>query len=412
MQRIAIVDPTESTRESLRTLLLGVDFVWLEAECARYEYFYDVINQSMPDLAIVALDADKNRALQMIGQLAVDYPRLPILTISHDHQALLQSLQKGAKYFLTHPVGLEDMLSALRRALGDASHSDGSSSGSSSGQLGVAPRQSGAAIMVAVLGSRGGVGTTTLAVNLAATLACEPGNGVALVDLDLALGDADIALEVNGIENISIADLARNIERLDMNFLRRALVKHEATGLAILRHPLEIMEMGVIHEGHVERILNLLKISYSHLVLDLSKSLLPTDLMAMRMSDVILLTAQLELSSLRNVVRLIHCMGSEEGLAEKVRVVVNRVGAESIEEGISLKKAEEVIGKPIFWQIPNDTKPLIAARVAGAPLIKHSPKCRAQLAIAGLAHALSGKAGTGSSAELKTKRGFGLFGRR
>ena len=54
MQRIAIVDPTESSRESLRALLLGVDFVWLEAECARYEYFFDVIQQSMPDLAVVA----------------------------------------------------------------------------------------------------------------------------------------------------------------------------------------------------------------------------------------------------------------------------------------------------------------------------------------------------------------------
>ncbi|HVK18417.1 MAG TPA: pilus assembly protein CpaE, partial [Fimbriiglobus sp.] len=117
MQRVAIVDPTESTRESLRALLLGVDFVWLEAECARYEYFFDVIQQSMPDLAIVALDADKPKALSMIGQLSVEHPRLPILTISHDHQALLQSLQRGAKYFLTHPVGLQDMLAALRRAL-------------------------------------------------------------------------------------------------------------------------------------------------------------------------------------------------------------------------------------------------------------------------------------------------------
>ena len=50
MQRVAIVDPTESTRESLRTILLGVDFVWLEAECARYEYFFDVIHGSLPDL--------------------------------------------------------------------------------------------------------------------------------------------------------------------------------------------------------------------------------------------------------------------------------------------------------------------------------------------------------------------------
>src|SRR5437016_13786 len=155
MQRVAIVDPTESTRESLRTLLLGVDFVWLEAECARYEYFFDVIHTSPPDLAIVALDADKNKALGMIGQLSVEHPKLPILTISHDHQALLQSLQCGAKYFLTHPVGLEDMLAALGRI----------ESGNPEAPTGSSARHAGSSSMIAVLGSRGGVGTTTLAVN-------------------------------------------------------------------------------------------------------------------------------------------------------------------------------------------------------------------------------------------------------
>jgi pilus assembly protein CpaE len=403
MQRIAIVDPIESTRESLRTLLLGVDFVWLEAECARYEYFFDVISTSMPDLAIVALDGDKTRALNMIGQLSVEHPKLPILTISHDHQALLQSLQRGAKYFLTHPVGLEDMLAALRRALGEHGGPDV--------MQGSMSRQAGASSVIAVLGSRGGVGTTTLAVNLAATLAADPTNAVALVDLDLALGDADIALEVNGVENISIADLARNIERLDMNFLRRALAKHDGTGLSILRHPLEIAEGGLVHEVHVERILNLLKISYTHLILDLSKSLLPTDLTALRMADMILLAAQLELSSLRNVVRLVHGLTGEEGLAEKVRVVINRQGAETVEEGISLKKAEEVIGKPIFWQVPNDPKAVIAARVAGQPLVKHAPKSRAQQSIQGLAQALYGKPATGSG--VKGSKGWGsFFGKR
>lgn len=399
MQRIAIVDPTESTRESLRTLLLGVDFVWLEAECARYEYFFDVIQTSLPDLAIVALDADKQRALTMISQLAMEHPKLPILTISHDHQALLMSLQKGAKYFLTHPVSLEDLLSALRRALGESSIPDVTQSGHTA-------RHSGASSMIAVLGSRGGVGTTTLAVNLAATLASDPNNAVALIDLDLALGDADIALEVTGVENISIADLARNIERLDMNFLRRAMAKHEPSNLSILRHPLEISEVGAIHEGHVERILNLLKISYTHLVLDLSKSLLPTDLMAMRMSDVILLTAQLELSSLRNVVRLVHTLSLEESLADKVRVVVNRQGAESAEEGISPKKAEEVIGKPIFWQVPNDPKAVVAARVAGQPLVRYAGKSKVQQSISGLAQTLYGKPVSPNDARGGSKWGF------
>jgi pilus assembly protein CpaE len=403
MQRVAIVDPTESTRESLRTLLLGVDFVWLEAECARYEYFFDVIATSPPDLAIVALDADKAKALQMIGQLSVEHPKLPILTISHDHQALLQSLQRGAKYFLTHPVGLEDMLAALRRALGEH--------GTVEPTTGVtATRPTGASSIVAVLGSRGGVGTTTLAVNLAATLAADPGNAAALLDLDLTLGDADIALEVSGYDNISIADLAQNIERLDMNFLRRALAKHEPSGLSILRHPLEIAQVGVIHEQHVERILNLLKLSYSHLVLDLSKCLLPTDLMALRMADTILLVAQLELASLRNVVRLVHCLGGEENLADKVRVVINRQGAETVEEGIGLKKAEEVIGKPIFWQVPNEPKAVIGARVAGDPLIRHAPKSRIQQSIQGLAQALYGKAGGKPGPDRGSKGWFG--GRR
>ena len=411
MQRIAIVDPTESTRESLRTLLLGVDFVWLEAECARYEYFFDVIGGSMPDLAIVALDADKNRALQMIGQLSVEHPRLPILTISQDHQALLSSLQRGAKYFLTHPIGLEDLLAALRRALGESGMQD-SAQNLGSSNSGMHARSSVPSQMIAVLGSRGGCGTTTLAVNLAATLAAEPGNNVALIDLDMALGDADLSLETSGDPVISIADLARTIDRLDMNILKRALVKNDATGLAaLLRHPMEIADVGLIHEDHVSRILNLLKVSYSHLVVDLSKCLQAIDIQALRMADMVLLTAQLELASLRNVVRVVHYLSGEEGLADKVRVVINRVGAETIEEGISIKQAEESIGKPIFWQVPNDPKTIIAARVAGQPLVRHSPKSRAQMAIAGLAQAVSGRAGSGSSAELKTKGGW-LFGRR
>lgn len=389
MHRIAIVDPNEASRESLRTMLLGVDFVWLEAECARYEYFFDVIQNSTPDLVIVSLDGDKAKALEMVGQLGAVYPRIPILTVSSDSQALLQSLQRGARHFLTHPVTLEDLVSALRRSLNDIPASD---------ERPGAPAQPGhqgqkqAAQIISVLGSRGGVGCTSLAVNLAATLAADPHHTVALIDLDLAMGDADIALELPGNDNISMGDLARNIERLDMNYLKRALVKHPETGLSVLRHPLEIHEISGIHEGHVERILNLLKISYSHLVLDLSKSLLPTDLMALRMSSLVLLVAQLELSSLRNVVRLIHSLSLEGDLADRLRVVVNRAGSDHLEDGITVKKAEEVIGKPIFWQVPNDAKPMIGSRIQGQPLIKFAPKSKVQMSIQGLTQAITGRA--------------------
>ncbi len=398
MQRIAIVDPNEASRESLRTLLLGVDFVWLEAECARYDYFFDVVQQATPDLVIVALDADRPKALGMIQLLSAQYPKLPIITISADSQTLLQSLQKGARHFLSPPIGLEDLVSTLRKVLAESGHQE---------QAGIGQTTGGKAngMVISVIGSRGGVGCTSLAVNIGATLAADPANAVALLDLDLALGDADIAIDLPGSENISLADLARNIERLDMNYLKRALVKHPDTGLSVLRHPVELSEVGSIHEGHVERILNLLKISYTHLILDLSKALLPTDIMSLRMSDAILLVTQLELSSLRNVVRLVHTLSIEGDLGDKIRVIVNRSGSEHMEEGITVKKAEEVIGKPIFWQVPNDAKPMITSRVAGMPLVKHAPKCRAQQSILGLVQAITGK-----TAALEPGKKRGWFG--
>jgi pilus assembly protein CpaE len=128
--------------------------------------------------------------------------------------------------------------------------------------------------------------------------------------------------------------------------------------------------------------------------------------MAMRMSDVILLVAQLELTSLRNVVRMLHTLGQEENTAEKVRVVINRVGSEDGE--ITLKKAEETIGKPIFWQVPNDYKPMLGARNAGVPLIKHAAKCKAQLSLMQLAATLCGKEPLAEQPK-KEKRGFFSF---
>src|SRR5260370_21694286 len=117
VQRVAIVDPSDSTREPLRNLLLGVESVWLEAECARYEFFIDVARQSNPDLVVVALDADHGKALQLIQQLGTQCPALPILAVSGrgDGQSILQALRAGAKEFLTQPAVLEELLRGLRR---------------------------------------------------------------------------------------------------------------------------------------------------------------------------------------------------------------------------------------------------------------------------------------------------------
>src|SRR5262249_6171148 len=163
--------------------------------------------------------------------------------------------------------------------------------------------------------------------------------------------------------------VALNIDRLDMTFLRRSLSKH-ATGLSLLPHPAQIEDAGLIREEHLQRVIGLLRASYSHLVLDLSKGFTPTDVTSLRMADAILLVAQLELSSLRNVVRMLLTIGADDGLNNKIRIILNRVGQDT---DISLKKAEETIGRPIFWQVPNDTRTMIESRNSGVPVLQQAP---------------------------------------
>src|SRR5262249_5740365 len=160
-----------------------------------------------------------------------------------DGQSILQALRSGAKEFLTQPVVLEELLTALSRLR----HNRGSSHGSSSG--GVVRNDS---QVIAVAGSRGGVGCTSIAVNLGCTLAQEKQNSVALIDLDLALGDADVALDL--MPDYTLAEVAMNVDRLDMTFLRRSLSKH-ATGLSLLPHPVQMEDIAMIHEDHLQRLI-------------------------------------------------------------------------------------------------------------------------------------------------------------
>ena len=64
-------------------------------------------------------------------------------------------------------------------------------------------------------------------------------------------------------------------------------------------------------------------------------------------------------------------LGADESLASKIKIILNRVGADG---DISLKKAEETIGKPVYWQIPNDTRALTESRNSGVPLLQHAPQ--------------------------------------
>ena len=395
--RIATVDPNEDSRNVLKTLLLGIDTVWLEAECSRYEFFMDVIRQTQPDIALLSVDADPNAAVKLIADVTAETPQCAVLVVSSSTEGslILQVMRSGAREFLNQPLKLDDFIAALDRirATRGAAGGDG---GTEAGKI------------ITVAGVGGGVGSTAIAVNAAAALAQTPTNSPVVIDLDLTLGDVDVWLDI--IPGYTLRDVSENIGRLDYGLLKRSLTRHDC-GVFLLPRPVELEGQDLIRTDDLRRILALLKATFSHLIIDASKLYGPLDLSAMEVSDEILLVTQLDLSCLRNVVRIIQHLSQQNGLDNKVKIVVNRMGLE--DSDISINKALETIGREVFCQLPNDYATMIAARNNGKPLCQHSPKARLTRNIRDLVTRLSSDEET--QLEEKTpekKKGlFGLFSR-
>jgi pilus assembly protein CpaE len=364
--RVVICDPRDSSRDVLRKYLLGVGDVWLEADCSRYDSFQDVVEQTSPDVAIIDLDANVEKAISLVQAVKNAQPGCGIIVISGntDGQIILRVIRAGAREFLAGPVKVEELVGALERV----SSADGSSRKSKSG------------VIIAVAGASGGVGTTSFAVNLAVALASQPSASVALVDLDLSLGDADVLMDT--IPEYTLLDVAHNVSRLDLTLLRKSLTKHES-GVYLLPRPVQLQDIETITASDFARVLSLMKASFSHIVIDLSKSYNALDLQAIRLADQVLLVTLLDLPCLRNVVRLLMSIDSLDGVSEKVKIIVNRAGLDKNQ--ISIKKAEETVGRNVFWQIPNNFGVVSECRNNGIPFVQSDPKSNIADSINGLA---------------------------
>jgi pilus assembly protein CpaE len=375
--RLAIVDPSDASRNSIKSLLLGIDSVWLEAECSRYDFFADIVKQTLPHIALVSLDSDPQRALALVAEITREAPQCQILVVSRSQEGslILQAMRNGAKEFLSSPLNLDDFLGALDRIQSIAGNKDGRTRGTT---------------VLTVVGAGGGVGCTSLAVNLGCALAANKSNSVAVIDLDLALGDADVWLDI--IPDYTIQDVAENIGRLDYTMLKRSLTQH-ASGAFLLPRPVHMEHMAPLSPDELQRVIALLKATFTHLIIDASKSFSALDKAAMEVSDHILVVTQLDLPCLRNVVRINQFL-EEQGMADKIRVIVNRVGLGDAQ--ISLSKALETIGREVFWQIPNEYAVVVESRNNGVPLVTEFPKAKITRAIQLLAAQLD----TGMVAEV------------
>ena len=155
--RLAICDPAEQSRESLKKMVMGIDRVCLEADCSRYEFFFDVVKQTEPEAVLVNIDSDIESAIGLIEQLRQQNSQCGIIVVSGstDGQTILRVMRAGAREFVNSPVEIQELVAALERV---SENSGTSSTRPKSGRI------------IAVAGASGGVGTTSIAENRQANL--------------------------------------------------------------------------------------------------------------------------------------------------------------------------------------------------------------------------------------------------
>ena len=350
LTRILVIDPDRDSREALRRLLAAVEGFWVAEVMETYRGAAEKIVEVAPDLAIIALDADPHQAIEVIGAATLADPQAAVLPASRssDSSLILRSIRAGAREFLPLPAQPGELLEVAGRLLGRRQESR---------TTGAAERR-----FIAVAGASGGVGVTSVAVNLSASLAAAREPETLLIDLDMVFGSVDAALDI--VTDNTVFTVLQSFERLDATLLRRSMTRH-ASGLYVLPRPQAIEEITRVNPETLHRLLGLLKATFGTVVVNTSKGLQASDFAAFESADVILVVAQLDLTCLRNTARLLELFRRYE-LADRVKLVINRAGSSDSE--ISQAKAEETLKMPISWQIPNATKIFQAVRIQGTPI--------------------------------------------
>ncbi len=218
------------------------------------------------------------------------------------------------------------------------------------------------------ISSKGGLGSTVVAVNTAFALAQQKGVQVALFDMSLQSGDASVLLDL--IPNTTISDLVKNFHRIDASFLGAAMV-NVSKQLDFMAAPANPAEVDNIEPEHLETILQLARKLYDHIVLDCSSmSLDKCNLEALKASEKVFLVIDLSVPAIRNAARLCDMLEKCGIPLAKIEITANRF----IKGGsLSLSEVEKTLNKRIFWLFPNDFKNVISSINKGIPLVKFNP---------------------------------------
>ena len=320
---------------------------------------------------------DIEAAAALATTLRVTRPALSVILVRRrlETSVLAEALRSGMRE-VVEERDLTGLGSAVRRAaeLFEALHGQ-----AAHGEAGQGGRQ------ITVFSPKGGVGKTTVAVNLAIALARSGNSKVCLVDLDLAFGDVAITLQLFPAR--TIYDAVAMQSGLDMSLLETLLTPY-TDKLSTLAAPVQPDAKDLVSPALISQILKLLKTSHDYVVVDTAPSFDEQVLQAIDESDELLVVTTLDVPTLKNVKLAAETLDLLNFPTSRRRLVLNRADEQV---GLSSAEVESTLGMKITGSIPVSTQ-VANSTNSGEPIVASLPRHAVSRAIISLAEALTATA--------------------
>ncbi len=387
--RLVVFNADEEYGSVLRSELLAFDGLKIVAEVDEPALLTEAVQRFPVDLLIVHLDPFPEPILDAARDVLALRPDLPCFAVSEsrDGSVVLGAMRAGFREFLTKPLDREELELALNKMLA----------------LRPAMRQHGQ--LISVIGTVGGVGGTTLAVNTAVELAEQKIGRVVLVDMDFRFGQVATFLDLQ--PNFTMADLCDTPEQLDPRMIEKAVIKH-STGVEVLARPHQFAQAEQITAAHAASVISALQEFYDFVVLDGPMRYDSGGRVVLEMSDMVLLVMQLIVPSVRNADRILQELGKQGYNLDRLKLVVNRVSKDN--GSLEVEQVEATLNQKMYACISDDWQAASTAINMGEPLCMAAARSKARQDILDLTRRLGPEAAADISAEKKAAAS-GIFSR-